>query len=170
MLELLISLQNLPIALVARAEVFMSEEQAAHLIFPNKIMAPKTTELSPDQIKIIEKKSNETVRQKKVKFFISPTGEMVVIDQVLGKHEFITYAVGIEPSGKVKQIEILEYKETYGLEIKRESWLKQFYGKNKEAPFKLNEDIKNIGGATLSSKHLTDGVRRIMNTYEFIRS
>ena len=148
----------------------MSGEQAAHLMFPNKILQKKTHDLTSEQIKKIENLGHETVRSKQVSFFVAPSGEMVVIDQVLGKHEFITYAIGILPSGKVKQIEILEYKETYGLEIKREEWKKQFYEKGKEAEFKLGQNIKNIGGATLSCKHITDGVRRILQTYEFLRS
>jgi len=31
---------------------------------------------------------------------------------------------------------------------------------------KLNGDIKNISGATLSSKHVTDGVKRVLRLYE----
>jgi hypothetical protein len=33
-------------------------------------------------------------------------------------------------------------------------------------PIKLNKDIQNIGGATLSCKHLTDGVKRVAVLYE----
>ncbi|MEO8630498.1 MAG: FMN-binding protein, partial [Betaproteobacteria bacterium] len=38
-------------------------------------------------------------------------------------------------------------------------------GKTADAPPKFDDDIKNIGGATLSSRHLTDGVRRLLATY-----
>jgi Na+-translocating ferredoxin:NAD+ oxidoreductase RnfG subunit len=31
---------------------------------------------------------------------------------------------------------------------------------------KLNGDIKNISGATLSSKHVTDGVKRVLRMYQ----
>ena len=33
-------------------------------------------------------------------------------------------------------------------------------------PIKLNQDIQNIGGATLSCKHLTDGVKRVAVLYD----
>ncbi len=33
---------------------------------------------------------------------------------------------------------------------------------------KLTEDIQNISGATLSSKHITDGVRRLLATYDLV--
>jgi Na+-translocating ferredoxin:NAD+ oxidoreductase RnfG subunit len=93
-------------------------------------------------------------------------GGHLVIDQVVGKHEMITFAVGINPNGTVKQIEILQYNESYGYEVRNASWRAQFVGKSAASPLQLNGDIKNISGATLSSKHVTDGVKRVLNMYE----
>lgn len=89
-----------------------------------------------------------------------------VIDQVVGKHELITYAVGLNPDGSIRQIEILEYRETYGSEVRNAAWRQQFVGKTAASPVKLNQDITNITGATLSSKHITDGVRRVLAVYD----
>ena len=91
-----------------------------------------------------------------------PNGSWLIIDEVVGKHEMITYAVGIAPNGSVKGIEILEYVESYGYEVADSQWRKQFIGKTAGDPVKLNQDIQNISGATLSSKHLTDGVKRVL--------
>ena len=33
---------------------------------------------------------------------------------------------------------------------------------------KIDKDIENISGATLSCVHLTDGVRRILHTYDLV--
>jgi Na+-translocating ferredoxin:NAD+ oxidoreductase RnfG subunit len=41
-------------------------------------------------------------------------------------------------------------------------------GKTAQDPLKLNRDIQNISGATLSSKHITDGVKRVMHLYQFV--
>ncbi|MEY4060284.1 MAG: hypothetical protein RL551_1542 [Pseudomonadota bacterium] len=78
----------------------------------------------------------------------------------------ITYAVALNPSGAVTGIEILEYVESYGYEVAEEQWRKQFIGKTAVDPIKLNKDIQNIGGATLSCKHLTDGVKRVAVLYD----
>jgi hypothetical protein len=32
----------------------------------------------------------------------------------------------------------------------------------------VGRDIQNLSGATLSSQHLTDGIRRILATYAFV--
>jgi Na+-transporting NADH:ubiquinone oxidoreductase subunit NqrC len=45
-------------------------------------------------------------------------------------------------------------------------WRQQFVGKTASDPVKLNQDIQNIGGATLSCKHLTDGVKRVLALYD----
>jgi Na+-translocating ferredoxin:NAD+ oxidoreductase RnfG subunit len=157
-------------AYVARAEVFMSDEGAARLMFPTLVMTPKLITLGEDQIKIIEKASGQDVREKTLKAFVSKSGEIMFVDKVLGKHDFITYALGLGADHKIKQIEILEYKETYGHEIKRVEWRKQFYGKDLKNELKLTKDIQNISGATLSCKHVTDGVRRLLDTYDVIHA
>lgn len=92
------------------------------------------------------------------------TGGYFVVDQVIGKHEQIKYAVGINSNGTVKQIEILEYNESYGYEVRNAAWRRQFVGKSAASPLRLNVDIKNISGATLSSKHITEGVKRILQS------
>ena len=49
--------------------------------------------------------------------------------------------------------------------MRNAAWRAQFVGKNANSPLQLNVDIKNISGATLSSKHITDGVKRILQKY-----
>jgi Na+-translocating ferredoxin:NAD+ oxidoreductase RnfG subunit len=86
----------------------------------------------------------------------------VVIDEVIGKFELITYAVGLGPEGAVRQIEVLAYRESHGQEIRLAAWRRQFVGKTAASPLRVGEDIANISGATLSCTHVTEGVRRIV--------
>ena len=90
----------------------------------------------------------------------------VVIDQVIGKSELITYAVSIDAKGAVASVEILEYRESHGGEVRLAGWRKQFVGKTAADPVALNKDIKNISGATLSCQHLTDGIKRLLKYYQ----
>jgi hypothetical protein len=87
---------------------------------------------------------------------------VVVSDNVIGKFELISYAVGIAADGSVRQVDILSYRESHGHEIRLPAWRRQFVGKSAAAPLRLGEDIANISGATLSCQHVTDGVRRIV--------
>ena len=88
-----------------------------------------------------------------------------VFDRVVGKHLYIDYAVALSPAGAVQRVEILEYRESYGGEIRSPSWLAQFVGKTSGSALRINGDIRNISGATLSSTHVTEGVKRILATY-----
>jgi Na+-translocating ferredoxin:NAD+ oxidoreductase RnfG subunit len=44
-------------------------------------------------------------------------------------------------------------------------WLSQFIGKNNGSALEINQDIRNISGATLSLRHVTEGVKRILAYY-----
>jgi Na+-transporting NADH:ubiquinone oxidoreductase subunit C len=89
-----------------------------------------------------------------------------VLDEVYGKHEFITYAVALDASGVVRGVEILDYRETHGSEIRNPKWRAQFSGARYGAALKLGDDIQNISGATLSCKHISEGVRRALAIHE----
>jgi Na+-translocating ferredoxin:NAD+ oxidoreductase RnfG subunit len=85
-----------------------------------------------------------------------------IVDQVIGKAEAITYAVALDVHGSVLGVDVLEYRETHGSEIRLPTWRKQFVGKSARDPVRLDSDIHNISGATLSCRHVTDGVRRLL--------
>ena len=88
-----------------------------------------------------------------------------VVDHVIGKHLYIDYSVALAPGGRVHKVDILQYRESYGGEVREASWLAQFVGKTAASPLKVGSDIRNISGATLSCLHVTEGVRRILATY-----
>jgi hypothetical protein len=85
-----------------------------------------------------------------------------IFDRVVGKHLFIDYSVALDPAGRVQQVEILQYRESYGGEVRSPSWLAQFAGKSSASPLQIGHDIRNISGATLSCQHVTEGVKRIL--------
>jgi electron transport complex protein RnfG len=157
------------VPVVVRAERYVEPEEAARLIFPQaQSFAPFEITLSKDQAHEIRKRSGVRVRDRHVTGFEArgPAGTIgwVYVDHVIGKHEFITYAAGIGKADAVAGIEIVEYRETYGFEIRGAGWRKQFRGRTLKDPVKLGKDIENISGATLSCRNVTDGVRRLLAT------
>jgi Na+-translocating ferredoxin:NAD+ oxidoreductase RnfG subunit len=158
-----------PVAHFARAEVYLSEDQVAHALFPGIKLVRREIELTDAQIEAIENASGEDVRNKRVVALVGKNKEAVFIDKVIGKHEFITMAAGFAPDGSIRGIEILEYRETYGYQVRNADWRKQFVGKTTASKLKLNSDIKNISGATLSSAHVTTGSKLLLHVYEVLR-
>jgi FMN-binding domain len=90
---------------------------------------------------------------------------LVVLDHVIGKHLFIDYMVAFDTTGRVTKVDILQYRESYGGEVRETGWLAQFVGKTSGSALRVGSDIRNISGATLSSLHLTEGIKRLIGTY-----
>ncbi len=59
----------------------------------------------------------------------------------------------------------MDYRESYGFEIRKPDWRQQFTGKRKGDELELDEDIRNVSRATLSCRHITDGVRRLLASF-----
>ena len=155
-------------AVSVHAVTYLNVEQAQQAIFPGKKLTTAAVKLTSEQRKAIEKDSGIRVRNPEQKVWKVEGGGWFILDEVLGKHEFITYAVGLNEDGSVKQIEVLDYRETYGGQVRDEKWRAQFTGKKHGAKLKLDEDIQNISGATLSSRHIADGVRRLLAFHELV--
>src|SRR5262245_42148812 len=145
---------------------YLTVDQAQRAIFPGKSLSATPVKLAPAQRKAIEQASGVRVLHDDQQVWRVSGGGWFIVDEVVGKHEFITYAVGLNANGSVQQIEVMDYRETYGGEIHNEKWRAQFAGKTTQSPLKLDKDIKNISGATLSCRHITDGVKRLLAFYE----
>ena len=147
------------------ATTYLTVEQAQAALFPGAALTPASFALTPAQRAAIEKKSGVRVRSAKVQAWRALSGGWFIVDEVLGKHEFITIAVALAADGSARGVEIMDYRETYGAEVRDPNWRKQFAGKTAASPLKLDVDIKNLSGATLSSRHITDGVKRLLATH-----
>jgi Na+-translocating ferredoxin:NAD+ oxidoreductase RnfG subunit len=157
----------------AHAVQYLTVERAQRLCFAEATaFEPADVTLTRDQMRAIEKDSRVNVREATEKVWRVLKGTTLlgwfIEDEVVGKHEFITWALALNADGTVRQIEILDYRETYGHEIRDPKWREQFVGRTHGAPLKLDKDIKNISGATLSSRHIAEGVRRLLSFYELV--
>lgn len=162
------TLAVLPVAAIASsayAKVYLTAEQAQAVIFPGERFAPLALVLTADQAAAVARAAGVHADIKYVQAWRGERGSVFFVDRVIGKHELITYALGIDAEGKIRQVEILEYREAYGYEVREASWRRQFVGKTSASRLKLNDDIANMSGATLSCTHVTDGIRRLMALY-----
>lgn len=159
----------LPMAVVASAQAadFLSVQQAQTLLLPGAasfVEQPlKFTDEQKDRIKSLSGLRQRWDEQKVWR--AEKAGQLqgwFVVDEVIGKHEFITYAAAISPEGKVLGIEIMSYRETHGGQVRDASWRKNLTGKTLADKFKLDEDVPNITGATLSCRNVIDGVKRLL--------
>ena len=150
---------------------YMSLAQAQALIFADaQEFAAAPVTLTPEQIERIERQSGVKVRTPQQQVWQArAAGKLLgwfIVDQVIGKHEFITYAAGITTEGKLRQFQVIEYREAYGYEVRGLKWRDQFVGKTAADPLEIGTDILNISGATMSCQHVTDGIKRLLVFYQ----
>jgi Na+-translocating ferredoxin:NAD+ oxidoreductase RnfG subunit len=154
----------------AQATQYLTVEQAQHALFPRADrFSSSTVKLSAEARERIIAESGVPSRRDEQPFWRAMRGDALlgffIVDEVIGKHELITYAVGLDPQGVVRGIEILDYRETRGGEVRDPRWRAQFNGKHAGDAVRLGQDIQNLSGATLSCRHITDGVRRLVALY-----
>ncbi|HEY2139013.1 MAG TPA: FMN-binding protein [Chthoniobacterales bacterium] len=159
------------VPLPAYAVQYLSVADAQKLCFPESDRFSEAhVRFTPTQISAIEKAIGQRELLRGQEVWRAMKGNELegffIVDYVIGKHLVIDYAVALSSDGAVRQSEILNYRESYGGEIRDASWRKQFVGKTPRSHFALNDGIRNISGATLSSRHVTEGVRRVLATYE----
>ena len=152
------------------ATTYMSVEQAQAALFPRASFVSMPLTLTADQISAVEAKTKVPVKLGQLNVWRTTTGGFLFVDKVIGKHDLITFALAIEETGHIKGIEILDYREAYGYEIRGAKWREQFVGKTKDAALTVGDDIKNISGATLSTRHVTNAVRNLIAIYALVLS
>lgn len=155
-------------AFVVNAKSYLTSQQAKQLLWEDKTMTQIAVELTQDQVKAIQSASDVRVRNPNMQVWKVEGGGWFIIDQIIGKHENIDMAFAYHADGTVKGFEILTYRETYGFEVNNPKWRMQFHGKNHSQHLKLDHQIKNISGATLSCRHITDGINRLNHTWNLV--
>ncbi|HEV8305735.1 MAG TPA: FMN-binding protein [Gemmatimonadales bacterium] len=84
------------------------------------------------------------------------------VGNVIGKDQPITFLVAIDPGDRLKDVDILVYREPYGGEVAYEAWRRQFRGKSAADSLRVGREIRTISGATISVHAVTLGVKRVL--------
>ena len=113
----------------AFATDYLSAEQAARLMFADADrFESREIVLDAAQMKRLEEQG---VRARSARWTVrvalrgATALGWVVVDDVIGKFELISYAVAIGSDGAVRQVEILSYRESHGHEIRLPAWRRQ---------------------------------------------
>ena len=150
---------------------YLSVEEAQHSFFPH---ADRFTEvalsLSPAQHARVAALAGAQPPHRSLRAFQAFAGVAllgyVFVDEVVGKEDFITYAVSMDADGRLGPLEVLSYRESHGGEIRNEAWRRQFAGRSDLGQLRVQTNIKNIAGATLSCEHVTEGVRWLVALWQ----
>lgn len=85
-----------------------------------------------------------------------------VVREVKGKDQPITFLVATDTADRLRDVDILVYREPYGGEVAYDAWRRQFRGKSTDDALQVGRDIRTISGATISVNAVTLGVRNAL--------
>jgi thiamine biosynthesis lipoprotein ApbE/Na+-translocating ferredoxin:NAD+ oxidoreductase RnfG subunit len=154
-------------AVPASGEVYLNEAQALAIVLGERAVVRKEQKTLDDVLRTkLERTSNLRFPESSYTFFIAARdgqAEKYAIQMnEIGKTEPITFMVGLSPEGKVTDVLIMVFRENRGWEVKEKRFLNQFRGKTLHNSIRVDEDIINYTGATLSSKAVARGVKRAL--------
>lgn len=149
------------------AEVFMSEEEALKIMLPkSKRVRKEAIQLTQEKKDLIEQRIGWKFPEPAFEVYIGETGEKIdgyaMVHNTIGKHKHMTYMVGVDAEGAISDVELLVFREARGSEVGRKRFNAQYEGKTALDPIRINKDIINITGATMSVRSISAGVKRAL--------
>lgn len=92
----------------------------------------------------------------------------IVPDIAPSRSETFSFVLYLDPQKEIVDVDILEYRESYGYEIDYPFFRAQFHGKSKPEEIRFRRSIQNISGATISARSITWAVHDLMSIINHI--
>lgn len=156
----------------AKAKVLHSKQEALALAFPNtEHIETRTFFLTEDQAQQVATLASAPVESKIVTFHVGYTNGQVsgyaLIDTNLVRTLPETFLIVLSPNGEVQKILMLAFYEPEEYSPS-ERWLRQFERKTLGPALNIRRDIHGIAGSTLTSRAVTNGVRRTLALFQVL--
>jgi Na+-translocating ferredoxin:NAD+ oxidoreductase RnfG subunit len=137
------------LTLLAWAENYLQDREGIRSVFPSfQDYRVENYILDNQELKVFTVFSDKKI-----------LGWAVILDEI-GKIRPITFLVGIDIQGRILGVRILEYRDIFGSEIKRRSFLRQFQGKSSKDSIIVGRDINAVTSATISSNAAASAVKK----------
>ena len=154
-------------ALSGSGQIFLDEKKASEIVLRgcDRVEREEKT-LTVDDRAELEKSAGLRFPALRYTFLIGRReaglcGYAVIIEEI-GKSEPITFMVGVDAEGRVSEVALMVFRESRGAEVREPRFTRQFKGKKLESPLRVNQDIMNYTGATLSSEAMARGVKKAL--------
>ena len=148
-------------------EEFMTEDEAVKAILPqSQRIRKETLRLAQDKKSTVEQRIGWKFPEDSFDLYIGETGDKVdgyaMIHNTIGKYKPMTYMVGVDHKGNCTNVELLVFRDAKGSEVGKKRFNSQYDGKTVSDPIRINKDIINISGATMSVRSMSAGVKRVL--------
>jgi thiamine biosynthesis lipoprotein len=148
-------------------KVYLTLEQALDKVFARADSTwTESWTPTPEEIADLEMKLGWRVPETEFVFYRGQRkGQdlgVAMVTEEKGRFKPITFMVKLTPAKEVEMVHVMVYRESRGDGVKRQRFLKQFRGRDAGDPMRMNREITNLSGATLSSRAITAGVKRVL--------
>lgn len=148
-------------------EEYMTEEEALKLMLPkSQRIRKELIRLTQQNKELIEQRIGWKFPEDSFEVYIGETGDKVdgyaMIHNTIGKYKPMTYMVGVDARGHCLNVELLVFRDARGSEVRTKRFNVQYNGKTVSDPIRINSDIINISGATMSVRSMNAGVKRVL--------
>lgn len=148
-------------------EEFMTEEDAVKTILPKSQRVRKELiRLTQEKKELIEQRIGWKFPEESFELYIGESGDKIdgyaMIHNTIGKYKPMTYMVGVDAKGQCTDVELLVFRDAKGSEVGKKRFNSQYEGRTVTDPIRINKDIINISGATMSVRSMSAGVKRVL--------
>lgn len=153
--------------------VFLSKAEALEHVFPEDALVVELKYiLSQEEIGGIETLTRKPLAEGG--FFLyaalhngTPVGYAVIVAEV-GKVKPITHIVGVTSKGTVGRVAVMIYRESHGADVAGQRFMRQYTGMSLEDAIRIDKDVINIAGSTLSAHAICRGVRKALAVVQVV--
>lgn len=150
-------------------QVYLTKDQALKLYFPNANVERKTVFLTDQQVETIQTQAKSKVESKIITYYVGRGASRAEGYAFFETHVVRTlpetFMVVLGTDGSIHAVEILAFYEPEDY-LPPKRWLALFQKKNMQSNLWLKRGVQNIVGATLSAQGITEGVRKVLATFE----
>jgi len=155
----------------ARGDVFASANEALAAAFPGARIEERAVLLSDAQVHAVEQRAQAKLESRIATLHTAWQGDRVLGYAFIDVHQVRTQPeallVVISPDGRVVQTRMLAFHEPQDY-LPPARWLKQFEQRELTPELRVGGTVHGIAGATLSTRAVTNSVRRALALYEVL--
>ena len=149
----------------ASGTVFLSVDEALKLAFPNCVIKRMTVFLTKDQMARVQELSGQQVQSALVNPYVATregkTVGVVYFDTHRVRTQQQVVLVAIDPDDRILRVETLAFNEPREY-LPRLEWFQLFRGHRLDDNLRIKRNIRNVTGATITARVVTETVRRTL--------
>jgi len=156
----------------AAAQVFLTQDEALQLAFPGATeIERRTAYLDAQRAETMERKTGVGPPSTIVTYYVGWQGDRPLGAAYFDMHRVRTLPevlmIVIDPGGRVDRIEVVRFGEPREY-VPPAGWLDRFDGRRLKGDLEEKNAVAGMTGATLTSRAVTEAVRRTLALYAFL--